>query len=147
LGAEANLPTFTQGANGKTATIQMQLGGLVNTPGGTGEVVIELYQDWAPKGVHRFIRLMEDDYFTNMKMFRSIPDFITQFGLAGDPKKTAKWNHNIQDDPVKQTNALGTITFATAGANTRTTQLFFNTKVSLQHSSFCAGVLADLTLL
>ena len=123
-----NLPNWSNEHNDKVARLEMKLSGLTHVSGGQGTIVVELHQAWAPKGVHRFVRLMEDNFFTNMKMFRSIPNFITQFGLAGDPKETAKWNHNIQDDPVKQTNALGTLTFATAGANTRTTQLFFNTK-------------------
>lgn len=69
---------------------------------------------------------MTANYFTNVKFFRVIPGFICQFGLNGDPEVTAKYKENIKDDPVKHKNSKGTLTFATAGPGTRTTQLFFN---------------------
>ena len=53
-------------------------------------------------------------------------DFVVQFGIAADPEMTSKWDHSILDDPVAQSNSRGTITYATGGPNTRTTQLFIN---------------------
>jgi cyclophilin family peptidyl-prolyl cis-trans isomerase len=54
---------------------------------------------------------------------------MAQFGFHGDPEVTAMWvDATIPDDPVKQSNTRGVITFATRGPNTRTTQLFINFK-------------------
>jgi len=56
-----------------------------------------------------------------------VSNFVVQFGMNGDPAVQQKWKTPIQDDPVKRTNAHGTVTFATSGPNSRTTQLFINT--------------------
>jgi peptidyl-prolyl cis-trans isomerase A (cyclophilin A) len=52
---------------------------------------------------------------------------MVQFGISGDPKLNTVWRAaRIQDDKAKQSNSRGYITYAMAGANTRTTQLFIN---------------------
>jgi len=94
--------------------------------GGSGTVVIETRPEWAPLGVELFHKLMEDHYYDGCRFFRVVPNFMVQFGMAADPKREKV--SPIQDDPVKQTNARGTVTFATSGPNTRTTQLFINTR-------------------
>ena len=92
-----------------------------------GDFVIEVTRDLAPHGVDRFYNLVHNGFFDNQRFFRVVPGFVVQFGIHGDPQVSAAWRDaNIPDDPVKGTNARGTITFATAGPNTRTTQLFIN---------------------
>jgi peptidyl-prolyl cis-trans isomerase A (cyclophilin A) len=51
-----------------------------------------------------------------------------QFGMHGDSATNAKWvAQPLTDDPVKQSNRRGTVTFAqTSMPNSRTTQLFIN---------------------
>ena len=104
-----------------------------------GAFVVEVHRDWAPKGADRFYNLVKNGFFEDARFFRVVPDFMVQFGLNGDPNIQKNWaNANIQDDPVKQSNKRGYITFATRGANTRTTQLFVNFKdnASLDRQGF-----------
>ena len=92
-----------------------------------GKITIEVTRSLAPNGADRFYNLVKSGYFTDVEFFRVIPGFMCQFGINGDPAVSAKWRTaNIADDPVKGSNTRGTITFATAGPNTRTTQLFIN---------------------
>jgi peptidyl-prolyl cis-trans isomerase A (cyclophilin A) len=92
-----------------------------------GAFIVEVHRDWAPHGADRFYNLVRNGFFDNARFFRVISGFMVQFGISGDPKISAVWRDaNINDDPVKMSNARGTITFATAGPNTRTTQVFIN---------------------
>jgi peptidyl-prolyl cis-trans isomerase A (cyclophilin A) len=92
-----------------------------------GNFVVQVHRDWAPLGADRFYHLVRLGYFDDARFFRVISGFMAQFGLHGDPRVNAAWEAlRIADDSVKQTNRRGTITFATAGPNTRTTQLFIN---------------------
>jgi peptidyl-prolyl cis-trans isomerase A (cyclophilin A) len=92
-----------------------------------GKFTIEVTRSLSPNGADRFYNLVRSGYFKDVAFFRVIPGFMCQFGIHGDPNVSAKWqNANITDDPVKGSNTRGTITFATAGPNTRTTQLFIN---------------------
>jgi peptidyl-prolyl cis-trans isomerase A (cyclophilin A) len=92
-----------------------------------GKFTIEVTRLLAPNGADRFYNLVRSGYFTDVAFFRVVPGFMCQFGIHGDPNVSAKWHDaTIPDDPVKGSNTRGTITFATAGPNTRTTQLFIN---------------------
>jgi len=92
-----------------------------------GAFVVEVHRDWAPNGADRFYNLVKNGFFDNARFFRVISGFMVQFGINGDPKLSAVWREaRIKDDPVKKSNARGAITFATAGPDTRTTQVFIN---------------------
>lgn len=94
-----------------------------------GDFVIEVHREWSPIGVDHFHAAVKDGFFKDCRFFRVVPNFIVQFGINGDPTVQKKWRANvIKDDPVTQKNLRGTITYATAGPNTRTTQLFINFK-------------------
>ena len=92
-----------------------------------GAFVIQVNRAWAPNGADRFYNLVKNGFYDNVRFFRVISGFMVQFGINGDPSISARWREaNIPDDPVKQSNKRGMITFATAGPNTRTTQAFIN---------------------
>jgi peptidyl-prolyl cis-trans isomerase A (cyclophilin A) len=94
-----------------------------------GAFVVEVHRDWAPKGADRFYNLVKNGFFDDTRFFRVVPNFMVQFGLNGDPAIQSVWRTaNLTDDPVKESNKTGYITFATAGPGTRTTQVFINFK-------------------
>lgn len=94
-----------------------------------GVFVVEVTRSWAPEGAERFYRLLQQKYYDDARFFRVVPNFVVQFGINADPAVSARWrNLTIADDPVKGSNLRGTITYATSGPNSRTTQVFINLK-------------------
>ena len=94
-----------------------------------GPFVVEVKRAWAPKGADRFFNLVKNGYYDDLRFFRVVPNFVVQFGIHGDPSVAGVWREaRINDDPVKESNKTGYLTFATAGPNTRTTQLFISLK-------------------
>lgn len=92
-----------------------------------GAFVVEVHREWAPNGADRFYNLVKNGFYDDARFFRVVSGFMVQFGINGDPKVAAPWRSAaIKDDPVKQSNKRGIITFATAGPDTRTTQVFIN---------------------
>jgi peptidyl-prolyl cis-trans isomerase A (cyclophilin A) len=92
-----------------------------------GLFVVTVHRDWAPNGADRFYNLVKNGFYDDVRFFRVIDGFMAQFGIHGNPAVASAWrNANIKDDPVKQSNKRGFVVFATAGPNTRTTQLFIN---------------------
>ena len=94
-----------------------------------GDIVIEVHRSWAPIGAQHFSDLVKSGYYDGNRFFRIVPNFVAQFGMAGDPALTAKNQTPIKDDPVTQTNRAGSVTFAATGApNSRSTHVFINLK-------------------
>lgn len=92
-----------------------------------GKFTIEVTRSLSPNGADRFYNLVRSGYFTDVAFFRVVPGFMCQFGIHGNPAVSAKWREaTIADEPVKSSNTRGAISFAKAGPNTRTTQMFIN---------------------
>ena len=98
----------------------------VKVESSAGDFRIEVHRDWAPIGAERFYQLVKAGHYTECRYFRVVPGFMVQFGMNGDPAIQRQSERNINDDPVMQSNKRGSVTFATSGANSRTTQIFIN---------------------
>ena len=94
-----------------------------------GNIVIEIRREWAPIGVDHFYNLARAGYYDQSRFFRVVKDRWTQFGINGDPKISNVWrSRTIPDDPRRLSNTRGTLAYAFAVPNGRTTQVFFNTR-------------------
>jgi peptidyl-prolyl cis-trans isomerase A (cyclophilin A) len=92
-----------------------------------GEFTVDITRAWAPQGADRFYNLVKIGYFENIAFFRVVDGFMVQFGIHGEPRVNTAWRMaRISDDPVKESNKRGYLTFATSGADSRTVQMFIN---------------------
>src|SRR5471032_1837840 len=81
----------------------------VNFDTSRGAFVVEITRAQAPNGADRLYNLVKAKYFDGSRFYRVVPGFMVQWGAAADPKASRAWDVPIQDDPVKTTNARGTI--------------------------------------
>jgi peptidyl-prolyl cis-trans isomerase A (cyclophilin A) len=96
-----------------------------------GIFVIEVHRDWAPLGADRFYNMVTNGFFSGVRFFRVIPNFMAQFGINGNPAVTAAWSKvDLKDDPpTKQSNQRAFVTYGTTGRpDSRGTQIFINYK-------------------
>ena len=107
-----------------------------------GPFVIEVHRDWAPNGADRFYNLVKNGFYDDTRFFRVLDGFMAQIGINGNPAIQSAWrNATIQDDPVKQGNKRGFVTYAKSSApNSRSTQIFINYKdnTALDRQGFAA---------
>src|SRR5438132_1682709 len=92
-----------------------------------GMLVVRVWRAWSPHGADRFHALVAHGFFDDVAFHRTIRNFVAQFGISGDTSVSAAWSRRtIVDDSVRARNVRGTLAFARGGANTRSTQLYFN---------------------
>ncbi|MCP4679806.1 MAG: peptidylprolyl isomerase [Deltaproteobacteria bacterium] len=92
-----------------------------------GDIIIDIHRDWAPLGAERLHELVSSGYYNDVAFFRVIKDFMVQTGVSGKPKLNSKWGRKkLRDEPALRRNVRGTVSFAMAGPNSRTTQFFIN---------------------
>jgi peptidyl-prolyl cis-trans isomerase A (cyclophilin A) len=128
LGALAT-PVVAQGNLGNPAALTEKAPATYKVKFDTskGAFVLDIRRENAPNGADRFSNLVKNGFYDDNRFFRVISGFMVQFGINGDPKVSAPWREaRIKDDPVKQSNKRGFITFATSGKDSRTSQVFIN---------------------
>jgi peptidyl-prolyl cis-trans isomerase A (cyclophilin A) len=92
-----------------------------------GDFVVAVTRAWAPNGADRFYNLVKLGFYDGVRFYRAVDGFMVQFGVNGDPAVNAPWSRaTIADDPVVKSNLRGFMTFAMAGVDSRTTQVFIN---------------------
>jgi len=97
-----------------------------------GEFTIEARRDWAPRGADHFYGLVRAKFYDGVRFHRVVRGFVVQFGINGDPKAQRLWSGaQIPDDPVRQKNRRGVLSYAKLGPNSRTTQVFINLRDNL----------------
>ena len=92
-----------------------------------GDFDVRVTRAWAPHGADRFYNLVQHGFYDQASFFRVVSGFMVQVGISAYPEVAQVWNNaRIPDDPVKESNKRRMITYATSGANARTTQVFIN---------------------
>ena len=95
-----------------------------------GTFVIEAHRGWAPLAADRFYNLVKNGFYDGSRFFRVLDGFMAQFGLNGEPEIESAWRTaSLADEPVKQSNLRGYVTFTReSGPNSRYTMVFINYK-------------------
>jgi len=94
-----------------------------------GPFVVEVSRAWAPRGADHFYDLVKTGFYDGARFYRVVRNYVAQFGIAADPAANRLWaSTGIPDDPVKESNRKGTLSYAMRGPGTRSTQVFINLK-------------------
>jgi peptidyl-prolyl cis-trans isomerase A (cyclophilin A) len=110
----------------ETYCVQFETNVNVSSAHANVPILINVTRALAPLGADHLYALVSSGFYDQAAFFRVVPAFVVQFGIAAIPALNAKWAAPIKDDPVLGSNTRGTLSYATAGPNTRTTQLFIN---------------------
>jgi homoserine O-acetyltransferase len=120
-GTRPFLPPATFGAAQAPATFRVRL----ETT--RGAILVECVRAWSPHGADRFYELVTSGYYDDSAIFRIRARTWAQFGINGTPAVAQRWRgKTIPDDPFREPNVRGTMAFAFAVPNGRTTQVFIN---------------------
>ena len=94
-----------------------------------GNFDIKAKREWSPKAVDRLHQLIKSGFYTDIAIFRVVPNFVAQFGIHNNKTLNDSWDHfKVNDEPVIKSNDKMTISFAGGGRKSRSTQIFINLK-------------------
>jgi len=94
-----------------------------------GNFDIEAKREWSPEGVDRLYQLIDSEFYTDIAIFRVVPNFVAQFGIHNDSILNESWSkYKVNDEPTVEKNYKASISFARGGPKSRTTQIFINLK-------------------
>ena len=90
-----------------------------------GTMIVELYDDDAPKTVENFISLIQKGFYDGLAFHRVIPNFVVQGGCPkGDGTGGPGYSINCELDGQRQKHERGVLSMARAGRNTGGSQFF-----------------------
>ena len=91
-----------------------------------GDIVLELFDEDAPKTVENFRKLAGDGFYDGVIFHRVIPDFMIQ---GGDPEGTGTGGpgYTFEDEINPHKIVKGALAMANAGPNTNGSQFFIVT--------------------
>ena len=91
-----------------------------------GSFDILVTRNASPHAVDRYYQLVKHHFYDNGIFYRVVPHFVAQFGASDTVKINAWQKHKVPDEAVQKSNVKGTLSFATDGKETRSTELFIN---------------------
>lgn len=94
----------------------------------SGDITIEIIEDWAPVGSAHFLKLVEEGFYDGAPWFRVIDGFVAQCGVSADPAMNSGiGSQTIKDEKLVEGNKRGNICFGRTGApNSRSSHIFIN---------------------
>jgi cyclophilin family peptidyl-prolyl cis-trans isomerase len=94
-----------------------------------GTIVLELFDEDAPKTVDNFVKLSGDGFYDGITFHRVIPDFMIQGGCpSGDG--TGGPGYEFEDEPNDHRVIRGALAMANSGPDTNGSQFFIVTTES-----------------
>ena len=113
---------------------------LVDVETSEGTFTVKMRRHWSPAAVDRVWHLMDNDYYAGARIYRVVDGFVAQWGYSGEPLLDSIWRERpVPDEPTVGSNLRGVVSFARAGPETRSTQLFVNLEDNVRLDALVSG--------